>query len=590
MHKDFYFSYLSLSCLPMVYLSGLLSPKSLFFVAGMIHMILFRACSSIPKSKYLSFRSKNLSLSSSSVSSYSSPLSEYIFSSINEEDDNLLKLFPRSNIVLLSNLNNNNNENEKIRIWTAFREGIQLDCIPLPDYFISGKQPLSSSEVHEKWKNLMRNRLSNLNPSSSSLVDDNNDSTTTASETKLSSELKQAQNIVRLASFVSRTLQCTILKRSVSITSTNNRSGDNTVGVSLDKEDSSPVTVADFTVQALIIDRLSRAFPSDHFIAEEDSSMLRQPAYLDTSRRIIHALQAATGEEWNLQRLYDTLDKGKHSVSHIGRVWVLDPIDGTKGFIRGEHYCIALALLVDGKPQLSVLGCPNLDLNRVISARASTVSTVGKIQEPSYVPIPSDLVTTIENRMKPTDTELLVFPPSSGSIYYAVSGEGAYAKSLSMSDGAGYEVQVSDCDSKDIILCESTEASHGNRDVTAGVYNILKLRHDFLRLDGQCKYCVLGSGAAQGNLRLPQKGYQEKIWDSAPGSHFVSEAGGKVTDLNGNVLNFSEGRYLSESVEGIVSSNSQLHSQLLSAVNKARKEVEEQDIKNNVKRNAFGHD
>lgn len=34
------------------------------------------------------------------------------------------------------------------------------------------------------------------------------------------------------------------------------------------------------------------------------------------------------------------------------RVWVLDPVDGTKGFMRGEHYCIALALLVKGE-QLS---------------------------------------------------------------------------------------------------------------------------------------------------------------------------------------------------------------------------------------------
>ena len=31
------------------------------------------------------------------------------------------------------------------------------------------------------------------------------------------------------------------------------------------------------------------------------------------------------------------------------RVWVLDPVDGTKGFMRGEHYCIALALLVKGE-------------------------------------------------------------------------------------------------------------------------------------------------------------------------------------------------------------------------------------------------
>ena len=50
----------------------------------------------------------------------------------------------------------------------------------------------------------------------------------------------------------------------------------------------------------------------------------------------------------------------------MNRIWVLDPIDGTKGFMRGEHYCIALALLVNGKPTLSVMGCPNLQLQEIM--------------------------------------------------------------------------------------------------------------------------------------------------------------------------------------------------------------------------------
>jgi hypothetical protein len=42
------------------------------------------------------------------------------------------------------------------------------------------------------------------------------------------------------------------------------------------------------------------------------------------------------------------------------RTWILDPIDGTKGFIRGEHFCVALALARHGQPTLGVLGCPNV--------------------------------------------------------------------------------------------------------------------------------------------------------------------------------------------------------------------------------------
>ncbi len=38
----------------------------------------------------------------------------------------------------------------------------------------------------------------------------------------------------------------------------------------------------------------------------------------------------------------------------------LDPIDGTKGFLRREQYAVALALVRDGHVELGVLGCPEL--------------------------------------------------------------------------------------------------------------------------------------------------------------------------------------------------------------------------------------
>ena len=41
------------------------------------------------------------------------------------------------------------------------------------------------------------------------------------------------------------------------------------------KDDKSPVTIADFAVQALVIYYLSEAFPSDRFIAEESSELIR---------------------------------------------------------------------------------------------------------------------------------------------------------------------------------------------------------------------------------------------------------------------------------------------------------------------------
>lgn len=47
---------------------------------------------------------------------------------------------------------------------------------------------------------------------------------------------------------------------------------------------------------------------------------------------------------------------------HAG-MWTLDPIDGTKGFLRGEQYAVCLALIVDAEVKLGVMGCPNLPVD-----------------------------------------------------------------------------------------------------------------------------------------------------------------------------------------------------------------------------------
>jgi 3'(2'), 5'-bisphosphate nucleotidase len=44
-------------------------------------------------------------------------------------------------------------------------------------------------------------------------------------------------------------------------------------------------------------------------------------------------------------------------------MWTIDPIDGTKGFLRGEQYAVCLSLIVDSKVQVGVIGCPNLPVD-----------------------------------------------------------------------------------------------------------------------------------------------------------------------------------------------------------------------------------
>ena len=56
----------------------------------------------------------------------------------------------------------------------------------------------------------------------------------------------------------------------------------------------------------------------------------------------------------------DMIDRGASEGGSVGKHWILDPIDGTKGFINGRQYAIALALMEEGKVTGGVLGCPNM--------------------------------------------------------------------------------------------------------------------------------------------------------------------------------------------------------------------------------------
>ncbi len=126
---------------------------------------------------------------------------------------------------------------------------------------------------------------------------------------------------------------------------------------SLTKGDRSPVTLADLTVQAIMGHRLAKRFPLDAFLAEEDSGSLdASPAMTEK----VGALVRSVAPDLDDDAIAASLDRGKHPGGSEGRHWVLDPVDGTKGFLRGQQYAIALALVESGKVVVGALGCPNL--------------------------------------------------------------------------------------------------------------------------------------------------------------------------------------------------------------------------------------
>ena len=198
---------------------------------------------------------------------------------------------------------------------------------------------------------------------------------------------------------------------------------------------------------------------------------------------------------------------------------MLDPIDGTKGFLRGHQYAVALSLLSGGRPVVGVLGCPNLG--------------------------------------------------EGGTLYSAVLGDGAY--SASIDGGAGAERQRLRVGGpseprRGIVRCESYEAGHTSHGVAGAVAESLGIAAQPVRMDGQGKYGLVASGEAHLYTRLPRPGYVENIWDHCAGALIVEEAGGRVTDLEGNALRFSLGKSLARGVRGIVASNGECHDDVLRAL------------------------
>ncbi|KAL2343621.1 hypothetical protein Fmac_004906 [Flemingia macrophylla] len=309
------------------------------------------------------------------------------------------------------------------------------------------------------------------------------------------------------------------------------------------KSDKSPVTVADYGSQALVSLILERELPSETFslVAEEDSGDLRKESGQDTLKRITELVNdTLTGEGLNgfssltTNDVLKAIDNGKSDGGSVGRHWVLDPIDGTKGFVRGDQYAIALALLHDGKVVLGVLACPNLPL-----------ASIGS------------------NQTHSSSNEV-------GCLFFAKVGDGSYMQAL----GGSTQTRVHVCDTdnpEEASFFESFEAAHSSHDLSSSIAEKLGVKAPPVRIDSQAKYGALSRGDGAIYLRFPHKGYREKIWDHAAGSIVVTEAGGICMDAAGNPLDFSKGKFL-DVVSGIIVTNQKLMPSLLRAVKEALNE------------------
>ncbi|MGP1273245.1 MAG: 3'(2'),5'-bisphosphate nucleotidase [Phycisphaerales bacterium] len=296
------------------------------------------------------------------------------------------------------------------------------------------------------------------------------------------------------------------------------------------KDDKSPVTIADFASQAVVAKILEDHESALVLVGEEDAEYLRESSHaahldavVDAVRRVFPAVDA--------DEVLRCIDLGGQDPRREG-FWTLDPIDGTKGFLRGQQYAVALAYIEDGAPVVGAMGCPNL---------------------------PSDF-------SAPLDT-----PDEQGCLYTAARGQGASEHSIDAQHQPRATARRDLGPSDPIQACGSVETGHTNMSDEDRILQHIASSTDHavgepVRLDSQCKYAVTGRGQADAYLRLPTRpGYVERIWDHAAGALIAAEAGCTVSDIFGTPLDFSHGRGL-EVNKGVVCAPPRVHALVIDAI------------------------
>lgn len=287
----------------------------------------------------------------------------------------------------------------------------------------------------------------------------------------------------------------------------------------MEKAGKEPVTIADYGAQAIVLREIREHFPNDASLAEEWADEFFKLANDEQKASVLRHVQQTCGSACTHDDLRAWLDFGRGIDNK--RVWVVDPIDGTKGFLRGDQFAIALALLDDGEPVVGALCCPALPVD--------PNNPAGEL----------------------------------GVIATAIKGHGVRFEALN-SNASMREARVSSLGREAARAVESIE--HSDHSFSADVYRKAELGGTLVRMDSQAKYLAVADGRAEVYLRQSRGAdYKERVWDHAAGVLIVEEAGGRVTDLNGKPIEFNHGGTLAAN-SGILATNGILHDQLLEII------------------------
>ncbi|KAG6028360.1 hypothetical protein E4U40_001040 [Claviceps sp. LM458 group G5] len=342
----------------------------------------------------------------------------------------------------------------------------------------------------------------------------------------------------------------------------------------LSKADASPVTIADFAAQALLIRILRDAFPDDGFVGEEDAGVLRADEGL---RGQVYGLYCEGVKGWrreqkqqqqqqqqqkdkegkeekhedeneeepgSVQEMLELIDLGgRGEGGPHGRFWAMDPVDGTASFLRGEQYAVSLALLEHGKEVLATVVYPNLQLRQ------------GRIFEDEVDTAGLGIMLSAVQNQGVTKTTLCSSSPSSSwqdELPYGYYHEHQSEKLAPLEPTPSrQDSHLIDCDlnpppQRSIVqsICEKLAVPFPGTDVWAS----------------HVRYAGLILGGGDLLIRLPRgENARSCVWDHAGAQLMFRELGGRVSDLDGKKVDFGRGRYLAANRGLVLARDNGLH-------------------------------
>ncbi len=263
------------------------------------------------------------------------------------------------------------------------------------------------------------------------------------------------------------------------------------------KNDASPVTAADLAIQAIVVLGLRERYGDISVVGEESTAIFRAPGG-DALRSTVHALVRLARPAVTSSVIDDAIDMGAGD-GFASTQWIIDPIDGTRGYLTGQQYCVCLALAENGVVQFGGAGCPRLG-----------------------------------------DRGLLVA---------GARGSGAWA-------WQGFDRRIASGDQptrlvartnprNPVIASESPEASDRARTRLRHLAAGLAPSFEARPMESQCKFVLVATGQVDLALRLPPREparTKDMVWDYAGAVVMAEEAGASMTDCRGLPLRFGAGR------------------------------------------------